>query len=41
MYNLNNLDFVILAIVLVSALIALNRGLIKEVLSIEIGRAHV
>lgn len=34
MYNLNNLDFVILAIVLVSALIALNRGLIKEVLSI-------
>ena len=34
MYNLNNLDFIILAIVLVSALIALNRGLIKEVLSI-------
>ena len=34
MYNLNNLDFVILGIVIVSALIALNRGLIKEVLSI-------
>ncbi len=34
MYNLNNLDFIILAIVIISALIALNRGLIKEVLSI-------
>ena len=34
MYNLNNLDFVILGIVIVSSLIALNRGLIKEVLSI-------
>lgn len=34
MYNLNNLDYVILAIIFVSALIALNRGLIKEVLSI-------
>ena len=34
MYNLNNLDIVILAIVIISALIALNRGLIKEVLSI-------
>lgn len=34
MYNLNNLDIVILAIVVISALIALNRGLIKEVLSI-------
>ena len=34
MYNLNDLDYVILAIVFVSALIALNRGLIKEVLSI-------
>lgn len=34
MDNLNNLDFIILAIVLISALIAFNRGLIKEVLSI-------
>lgn len=34
MYNLNNLDIVILTIVVISALIALNRGLIKEVLSI-------
>lgn len=34
MYNLNNLDYAILGIVIISALIALNRGLIKEVLSI-------
>ena len=34
MYNLNNLDIIILAIVAISALIALNRGLMKEVLSI-------
>lgn len=34
MYHLNNLDVVILIIVAVSALIALSRGLIKEVLSI-------
>lgn len=34
MYQLNNLDVVILIIVAVSALIALSRGLIKEVLSI-------
>lgn len=34
MYNLNNLDIIILAIVVISALIALNRGLMKEVLSI-------
>lgn len=34
MYELNNLDVVILIVVAISALIALNRGLIKEVLSI-------
>ena len=34
MYDLNNLDIAILVIVLISGLIALNRGLIKEVLSI-------
>ncbi|MBQ9236066.1 MAG: CvpA family protein [Alphaproteobacteria bacterium] len=34
MYELNNLDIIILAVVAVSALIALLRGLIKEVLSI-------
>ena len=34
MYSLNNLDITILAVVVISALIALNRGLIKEVLSI-------
>jgi len=34
MYNLNNLDIIILFVVLVSGLIALSRGLIKEVLSI-------
>ncbi len=34
MYDLNNLDIAILVIVIISALIALNRGLIKEVLSI-------
>lgn len=34
MYELNNLDIVILFVVAISALIALNRGLIKEVLSI-------
>jgi len=34
MYNLNNLDIIILAVVIISALIALSRGLIKEVLSI-------
>ena len=34
MYQLNNLDVVILIVVAVSALIALSRGLIKEVLSI-------
>ena len=34
MYQLNNLDVIILIIVAISALIALNRGLIKEVLSI-------
>ena len=34
MYNLNNLDIAILVIVIISALIALNRGLVKEVLSI-------
>ncbi len=34
MYNLNNLDIIILAVVLISGLIALSRGLIKEVLSI-------
>ena len=34
MYNLNNIDIAILIIVVISALIALNRGLIKEVLSI-------
>ena len=34
MYHLNNLDIIILIVVAVSALIALNRGLIKEVLSI-------
>lgn len=34
MYELNNLDIIILIVVAISALIALNRGLIKEVLSI-------
>lgn len=34
MYQLNNFDVIILIIVAISALIALNRGLIKEVLSI-------
>lgn len=34
MYEMNNLDVVILIVVIISALIALNRGLIKEVLSI-------
>ena len=34
MYELNNLDVIILIIVAISALIALNRGLVKEVLSI-------
>ena len=34
MYQLNNLDVIILVVITVSALIALNRGLIKEVLSI-------
>lgn len=34
MYDLNNLDIIILAVVLISGLIALSRGLIKEVLSI-------
>lgn len=34
MYDLNNLDIAILVIVIISALIALSRGLIKEVLSI-------
>ena len=34
MYELNNLDVVILIVVAISALIALNRGLVKEVLSI-------
>ncbi len=34
MYELNNLDIIILFIVAISSLIALNRGLIKEVLSI-------
>lgn len=34
MYHLNNLDVIILIVVAVSALIALNRGLVKEVLSI-------
>ena len=34
MYELNNLDIAILVIVIISALIALNRGLIKEILSI-------
>ena len=34
MYHLNNLDIIILAVVLISGLIALSRGLIKEVLSI-------
>lgn len=34
MYHLNNLDIILLAVVLVSGLIALSRGLIKEVLSI-------
>ena len=34
MYNLNNLDITILVIVVISALIAINRGLVKEVLSI-------
>ncbi len=34
MYNLNNLDIIILAVVLISGIIALSRGLIKEVLSI-------
>ncbi len=34
MYQLNNLDVIILIILAISALIALNRGLVKEVLSI-------
>jgi membrane protein required for colicin V production len=34
MYQLNNLDVIILVVIAISALIALNRGLIKEVLSI-------
>lgn len=34
MYQLNNLDIILLAVVLISGLIALSRGLIKEVLSI-------
>lgn len=34
MHNLNNLDIAILIIIAISALIALNRGLMKEVLSI-------
>lgn len=34
MYQLNNLDVIILAVIAISALIALSRGLIKEVLSI-------
>ena len=34
MYELNNLDVVILIVIAISALIALNRGLVKEVLSI-------
>ena len=34
MYHLNNLDIIILVVVAVSALIALTRGLVKEVLSI-------
>ncbi len=34
MYHLNNLDIILLAVVLISGLIALSRGLIKEVLSI-------
>jgi membrane protein required for colicin V production len=34
MYHLNNLDVIILIVIAVSALIALNRGLVKEVLSI-------
>ncbi len=34
MYQLNNLDIIILIVVAISALIALNRGLVKEVLSI-------
>lgn len=34
MYHLNNLDVIILIVVAISALIALNRGLVKEVLSI-------
>lgn len=34
MYQLNNLDVIILIVVAISALIALNRGLVKEVLSI-------
>lgn len=34
MYELNNLDVIILIVIAISALIALNRGLVKEVLSI-------
>ncbi|MBE6443993.1 MAG: CvpA family protein [Alphaproteobacteria bacterium] len=34
MYELNNLDIIILFVIAISSLIALNRGLIKEVLSI-------
>lgn len=34
MYQMNNVDIIILSVVAVSALIGLNRGLIKEVLSI-------
>lgn len=34
MYSLNNLDIIILAVVIISGLIALSRGLMKEVLSI-------
>ena len=34
MYHLSNLDIIILAVVIISALIALMRGLVKEVLSI-------
>ena len=34
MYQLNNLDIIILFVIGISALIALSRGLVKEVLSI-------
>ncbi len=34
MYQMNNVDYIILGVVVVSALIGLSRGLIKEVLSI-------